>query len=196
MHKYENPKPRCTIYWEMQQGVHLAMFSRRSCFFARGIPISEEGTGLEIHSLRNQCGWWSVSHCGLLSKFKRWRFVEYYWISKIVMLILAGEACYKDAKCQGNWSHGYSSQSLSWDGKYRENPAGLVSCRSDVRCWIQEWRLLSTLLSPNILSEYCDVWLWRWPGVVLFPGVTSPLKRQGQSKSIGGRCSQHNHLMT
>ena len=44
----------------------------------------------------------SVSPCGLPLTFKRSRFVEYYWISKTVMLILAGDACYKDAKCQGN----------------------------------------------------------------------------------------------
>jgi hypothetical protein len=33
-------------------------FTRRSRFFARDIPIVQESNGLEIHTLRNQCGWW------------------------------------------------------------------------------------------------------------------------------------------
>lgn len=33
-------------------------FNRRTRFFARSIPITRDGAGLEIHSLRNRCGWW------------------------------------------------------------------------------------------------------------------------------------------
>lgn len=33
-------------------------FSRGSSFFARDVPLQAEEGGLEIHSLRNRCGWW------------------------------------------------------------------------------------------------------------------------------------------
>lgn len=57
-------------------------FSRRSCFFfARGISIREEGTGPEIHSLRNRCGWWKRISLQSAVTIQKVKVMDDSWVS-------------------------------------------------------------------------------------------------------------------